>query len=201
MECYWDEWTHESGLQSCVGAKHQQKKRDSFLLLILLLVEKAGCCNKHKMPFFLFLSFECFSLLISCCSRHTYIQHRGLLAGHHPNTILAHRCITQVLWFCYHLQYWVFENVQIQRTPKFCIWKVFENIFKMPVLGIWEKYQRTSQFPQRTGEEPVVQGRLFDWFFNFWRTASQGSIYPTLTHQSFPQKKREPHHTGHHSFQ
>jgi hypothetical protein len=49
------------------------------------------------MPFFLFLSFECFSLLISRCNRHTYIQHRGLLAGHHPNTILAHRCITQVL--------------------------------------------------------------------------------------------------------
>jgi hypothetical protein len=48
------------------------------------------------MPFFLFLSFECFSLLISCCNRHTYKQHQGLLAGHHPNTILAHRCITRV---------------------------------------------------------------------------------------------------------
>ncbi len=128
MECYWDEWAHESGLPSCVGAKHQQKKRDSFLLLILLHVEKAGCCNKHKMPFFLFLSFECFSLLISCCNRHIYIQHQGLLAGHHPNTILAHRCITQALWFCYHLQFWVFENVQNQRIPKFYIWKVFENI-------------------------------------------------------------------------
>jgi hypothetical protein len=131
MEFYWDEWPHESDLQSCIGAKHQRKKRDSFLLLILLLVEKhkISCCNKHKMPYFLFLSFECFRLLISCCNRHTSMEHQGLLGGQHPSTILAHMCITQVLWFCFHLQFWVFANLQNQRTPKFCIWKVYQNIF------------------------------------------------------------------------
>ncbi len=64
----------------------------------------------------------------------------------------------------------------------------------MPVLSIWEKYQRTSQFSQRTGEEPVVQGRLFDWFFNFWRTISCGPYTQLLPTSPFL-KKRESHTT------
>lgn len=81
-----------------------------------------------------------------------------------------------VLWFCYKLQFWVFENFQIK-------WSLSSGVLYKS-LSEWNNCQLpVFEILGRTSKGPLVKVgsfRLVLWFFK--NSISQGSICMTLMH-------------------
>jgi hypothetical protein len=90
-------------------------------------------------------------------------------------------CWGVILWFCYNLWFWAFENFQNQRTPSPGI-KFKSFFFSNQWFQVFEFFQRRGRFPQMINKELMIQGRFCNWFIEFSSTIGHGSIYPILTY-------------------
>jgi hypothetical protein len=88
---------------------------------------------------------------------------------------------------------------KIKEPPNFA----FEKYIKIFLKCQFEVFEKNIKEPASFLKELVKNQwfRVVGYLTDSLIFGEPPVIYPTLTHQSFPQKKREPHHTGHHSFQ